>query len=137
MPMKSSPSKTITLPAAMPMRSGRTMLAFSMRSVRSSTVSTTGRTSVATNMQPSPSHFPTRIPWSGDKLRTTARNSASTASASSSPRVSFIRVKPHMSTNAKHRKTRTPTVLPMAGPGPGLVGPPIASRQSPAETSTL
>ena len=62
MPMKSSPSKTMTLPAAMPIRSGNTMLAFSIRSVRSRTVSTTGRTSVPTNMQPSPSHLPTRMP---------------------------------------------------------------------------
>ena len=49
------------------MRSGNTMSAFSICSTRSSTVSTTGRTSVPTNMQPSPSHLPTRMPWSGDE----------------------------------------------------------------------
>ena len=80
--------------------------------MRSSIPATIGRVSVATNMQPSPSHFPTRIPWSGASRRTRARNAASTATASSSPSVSFMRVKPHMSTNAKHRKTRTPTVWP-------------------------
>jgi len=31
-----------------------------------------------------------------------------------------MRVKPHMSTKEKHRKTRTPTVWPMAGVRPGL-----------------
>jgi hypothetical protein len=52
-----------------------------------------------------------------------------------------MRVKPHMSTNAKHRKTRTETVWPMVGPVPGLFGLPLLghrmARQSPAETSTL
>src|SRR5829696_3008281 len=126
MPMKSSPSNTITRPAATPIRNGSTMLALCIRSVRSRTVSTTGRTSVPTNMQPSPSHLPTRMPWSGDRPRTIERNSARTASASSSPRVSFMRVKPHMSTKEKHRKTRTPTVWPMTGPVQGLL---VAGRE--------
>ena len=67
---------------------------------------TIGRVSVDTNMHPSPNHLATRIPWSGASRRTSARNAASTSTASSSPSVSFMRVKPHMSTNAKHRWTR-------------------------------
>ena len=103
-------------PAAMPMRSGRTMSAFSICSVRSSTVSTTGRDlgahehAAVAEPLPDPDAVVGREPaarWRGTRPAPRA--------ASSSPRVSFMRVKPHMSTNAKHRKTRTETVWPMAG----------------------
>ena len=115
------------------MRSGRTMSALSSRSTRSSIPATIGRVSFATNIAPSPRHCPTRIPWSGASWRTSARNAASTATASSSPRVSFIRVKPHMSTNAKHRNTRTPTVWrtePPIAPRNRRTAQPNASRVS-------
>ena len=64
------------------------MLAFSICSERSSTVSTIGSTSVPMNMQPSPSHFPTRIACSGDEPRTMRPESGEHVESSSSPSVS-------------------------------------------------
>ena len=137
MPMKSSPSNTITLPAAMPMRSGSTMLAFSIRSVRSSTVSTTGRTSVPTNMQPSPSHFPTRMPWSGDKPAhdrpELGQHGEGFVVAEG---VVHAREAAHVDEREAPEDPHPDSLADGRAPDPGCSGP-IASRQSPAETSTL